>query len=470
MRAASDMFVGYQKNNQGGRVRRGPPSPAGPGREIMSETAITGDATGAVDFEKYIYRKVALRIIPILFLGYFVAYMDRVNVGFAKLQMLGDLNFSEAVYGVGAGIFFVGYFVFQVPSNLILQRVGARFWIAAVTVLWGLVSASTALVQTPVQFYIVRFFLGAAEAGFFPGAILYLTFWFPSRQRAKMTALLLAGNPVSGLLGSPLSGYIMHAFADDKILATWQWLFIIEAVPAAILGVVFYLYLDDGIKSAAWLNDSEKKFLAAEIESESGNKTQTTIRAMFASPRVWLMVVVNFGVVMGTSAVGFWLPTIIQGSGIKDPFYIGLLTMIPYTAAIITMILIGRNADRMRERRWHVAGPMIAAAIGFLLCTQIGTSTTLAIVGLAIATAGALTALPMFWVLPSTFLGGTAAAAGIAFINCAGSLSGFFGPAVLGILKNSTGNLAPGLILVAACLVGAAALVIAFVPAKLVNR
>jgi MFS family permease len=285
-----------------------------------------------------------------------------------------------------------------------------------------------------------------------------------------MTALLLAGNPVSGLLGSPISGYIMHAFSDNKALATWQWLFIIEALPAALLGIAFYLYLDDGIKNATWLDDSEKAFLTAEIESESKSKTQMTMLSMFTSARVWLMVVINFGVVMGTSAVGFWLPTIIQGSGVKNTFYIGLLTMIPYTAAIVTMILTGRNADRMRERRWHVAGPMIASAVGFLLCTQIGTSTTLAIVGLAIAAAGALTALPMFWVLPSTFLAGTAAAAGIAFINCAGSLSGFFGPAVLGILKNSTGNLAPGLILVAACLVGAAALVIAFVPAKVVNR
>ncbi len=437
----------------------------------MSQIALNDVATAAdANYETQLYRKVAIRLIPILFLGYFVAYLDRVNVGFAKLQMLSDLGLSDAVYGVGAGIFFIGYFVFQVPSNLVLQKVGARYWIAIVTVLWGVASAMTALVRTPNEFYIIRFFLGAAEAGFFPGAILYLTFWFPARHRAKMTALLLAGNPVSGLLGGPLSGFLMHQFVESPPLRNWQWLFVLEAIPAAILGVVFFLYLDDGIKTAKWLNPDEKTFLASELEKETKTKSQTTMRAMFTSLRVWLMVVINFGVVMGTSAVGFWLPTVIRGTGIQNTFYIGLLTMIPYAAAIITMILTGRHADRMRERRWHVAVPMIMAAVGFLLCTQTGSSTTLAIVGLAMAAAGALTALPMFWVLPSTFLGGTAAAAGIAFINCAGSLSGFVGPAVLGILKDSTGSLTPGLSLVAASLIAAAALVVCFVPAKVVNR
>ena len=417
-----------------------------------------------------LYSRIAWRLMPILFIGYIVAYLDRVNVGFAKLQMIGDLHFSDSVYGLGAGIFFWGYFFFEVPSNLILHKVGARVWICRVLVVWGMVSALTAFVSTPFQFYAVRFLLGIAEAGFFPGMVLYLTYWFPSHRRAKMMALLMAGNPVSGLLGGPLSGFIMRSLDHHSGWAGWQWLFIIEAAPAVVLGVVVFFYLDDRVATAKWLSPAEKDIVAGEIEAEAQAKTQSSVGSVFVTGRVWLMCAILFGIVMGSYAIGFWQPTIIAQTGIKDPFMVGLLTMVPYGLALASMILTGWHADKTRERRWHVAGPAMMAACGFLLCTQSGGSTTLAIMGLALAVAGVVTALPMFWALPTSFLGGSAAAAGIALINCTGNLAGFFSPTIIGLLKDYTGTLTSGLLLVACCLLGSAALILTQVPAKLVNR
>ncbi len=417
-----------------------------------------------------LYSRIAWRLMPILFVGYIVAYLDRVNVGFAKLQMIGDLKFSESVYGLGAGIFFWGYFFFEVPSNLILHKVGARIWICRVLVVWGFVSALTAFVSTPFQFYAVRFLLGVAEAGFFPGMVLYLTYWFPSYRRAKMMALLMAGNPVSGFLGGPLSGFIMRNLDHQSGWAGWQWLFLLEAAPAIVLGVVVFFYLDDRVATAKWLSPADKDIVAADIAAEAQVKSQTTVGSVFTSGRVWLMCAILFGIVSGSYAVGFWQPTILQQTGIKDPFVIGLLTMLPYGVALVSMITVGWHADKTRERRWHVAGPAVLAACGLLLCTQSGNSTTIALCGLIMALAGIVTALPMFWALPTSFLGGTAAAAGIALINCTGNLAGFFSPTIIGLLKDYTGTLNSGLVLVACCLVGSAVLILTQVPAKLVNR
>jgi D-galactonate transporter len=408
--------------------------------------------------------------MPILFVSYIIAYLDRVNVGFAKLQMLSDLKFSESVYGLGAGIFFLGYFVFEVPSNLILHRVGARVWICRVLVTWGIVSGCTALVRTPWEFYTVRFLLGLAEAGFFPGMILYLTYWFPSNRRAKMMAVLMAGNPVSGIIGGPLSGYILHYFSGSRNVAGWQWLFIIEAAPAVVLGVIILYYLDDRVITSKWLSESEKAVVAAEISLEASAKTLHTVRSVFTSPRVWLMAAIYFCITSGSYALGFWQPTIIRQSGVKDPFNIGLLTMVPYTLALISMILVGRHADKMRERRWHVIVPNTVAALGFILCTQAGNSTLIAMMGLTMAVVGVVTALPMFWALPTSFLGGTAAAAGIALVNCTGNLGGFFSPAIIGFLKTYTGTLNSGLFMVCGCMLMSSILIVTLVPAKLVNR
>jgi D-galactonate transporter len=417
-----------------------------------------------------LYRKIAWRIMPILLLCYIVAYLDRVNVGFAKLQMLSDLKFSDGVYGLGAGIFFLGYFIFEIPSNIILHKMGARAWICRVLISWGIVSGATAFVRTPWEFYTARFLLGLAEAGFFPGMILYLTYWFPSHRRAKMMALLMAGNPVSGIIGGPVSGYILHSFAASRHFAGWQWLFVIEASPAVILGVIIFFYLDDRVLNARWLSEAEKATVAADISEEAGSKTHRTVASAFASARVWLMCAILFSIVMGSYAISFWQPTILRQTGVKDTFEIGLLTMVPYTLALISMILVGRHSDKMRERRWHLVAPNILAALGFVLCTQGGSSTSIAIAGLIMTVVGVVTALPLFWALPTSFLGGTGAAAGIALVNSTGNLAGFFSPAIIGFLKTRTGTLNSGLFLVAGCHIAAAVLILGLVPAKLVNR
>ena len=426
-------------------------------------------AVGA-DPADLLFRRVAFRFMPLLFIGYVVAYLDRVNVGFAKLQMLNSLHLSEAAYGLGAGLFFIGYFLFEVPSNLLLHRLGARRWIARIMVTWALLSMANAWVSTPVEFYVVRFLLGVAEAGFFPGMVLYLTYWFPSHRRGKMVALLMAGNPVSGLLGGPLSGYLMHALQGTWGLDGWQWLFVVEALPSIVLGIVILRYLDDRVADATWLTAAEKSQIQREIDADAAVRTHGSVRAVFTSARVWLLCLILFGIVMGSYALGFWQPTIIRGTGVSDPLTIGLLTTIPYSIALIAMIAAGRNADRTRERRWHIVLPALVAATGFCICATNGDSSVLSMLGLTLAAAGVVTALPMFWALPTAFLGGTGAAAGIALINCTGNLAGFISPAVIGWLKTLTHTLSSGLFVVAGTLTLSAVLILAFIPARLVNR
>jgi sugar phosphate permease len=417
-----------------------------------------------------IYSRIAWRILPVLFLCYIVAYLDRVNVGFAKLQMMGDLRFSDGVYGLGAGIFFIGYFLFEVPSNIILHKVGARVWICRVLISWGIVSGCTALVRTPGEFYAVRFLLGVAEGGFFPGMLLYFTYWFPSFRRAKIIALLMAGNPISGIVGGPLSGSILHHVPAGQHFAGWQWLFVLEAIPAVILGAVVYFVLDDHVAGVTWLSPHEKAVVADDIRHEGATKTHHTIGSVFTSGRVWLMCSIYFSIGMGSYAIGFWQPTIIAQTGVKNPLQIGLLVMLPYTVALLSMILTGRHADATRERRWHLAIPNLVATVGFLLCTQAGSSTPIAMMGLILAVTGVVTALPMFWALPTSFLGGVAAAAGVALINCMGNLSGFCSPTIMGFLKTSTGTLDSGLFLVAGFQILSALLVVGAVPAEMVKR
>ena len=415
----------------------------------------TGDA---------LYRKIAWRIMPIVVIAYIVAYIDRVNVSFAKLQMLGDLKFSESAYGVGAGIFFLGYFAFEVPSNIMLHKVGARLWICRVIVTWGIVSGLTALVHTPMQFYTARLLLGVAEAGFFPGMVLYLTYWFPAHRRASMVALLMAGNPVSGIIGGPLSGFILRHFANTKGIAGWQWLFIMEAIPAILLGAVIYLFLDNRVVEAKWLSENERATVASEIQAEAVSKTHVSIRSVFTSPKVWLFGAIFFGMEVGSYAIGFWQPTIIRQTGVKDAFTIGLLTTIPYTCALVCMMFTGRHSDKTRERRWHIVVPNLIAAIGFVVCALAGSNTPLSMFGLALAVSGVITGLSMFWALPTSILGGSAAAAGIALINCTGNLGGFFSPAILGYLKTITGSLNSGLYLVAACMIASSVLILTMTP------
>ncbi|MDB5839820.1 MAG: Permease of the major facilitator superfamily [Herminiimonas sp.] len=420
-------------------------------------------------FEESVYDKVSWRLIPFLFLCYVVAYLDRVNVGFAKIQMLNDLKFSETVYGLGAGIFFIGYFLFEVPSNIILHRVGARIWIARIMITWGLISAAMIYVTTPATFYILRFFLGVAEAGFFPGIILYLTYWYPAHRRARMTALFMSAIPVSGVIGGPLSGWIMKALPGVGGLAGWQWMFLIEAIPSIIVGLAVIFYLPDRIRHAKWLTEPEKRVLEAGIERDTIEKTDLPLRQLFTYGKVWLLALIYFCLVMGLYGISFWLPSLIKETGVQDPLRIGLLTVIPYAAAVAGMVLTSRSADRRRERRLHVAIPATIGAIGLVLSALYSHNTLIAMAALTVATAGIITSLPLFWSLPTAFLGGVAAAAGIALINSLGNLAGFVSPYMVGWIKDATQSTNMGMYALAASLLTGAILTMTL-SGRLVNR
>lgn len=429
-----------------------------------------GDAAAVTKlFEAETYAKVGWRLIPFLLLCYIVSYLDRVNVGFAKLEMQQDLHLSNTVYGLGAGIFFIGYFLFEVPSNVILHKVGARVWIARIMLSWGLISAATMFVSSDVGFYAMRFLLGAAEAGFFPGVILYLTYWYPAERRGRMTALFMTAVALSGVIGGPISGWIMHGMEGVAGLRSWQWLFLLEGLPAVLLGVATLFYLDDRIHSARWLTAEQKAFLERRIDVENAGKSDLKIGAVFATPRVWLMALIYFSFVMGLYGVSFWLPTIIKATGVKDALQIGLLTAIPFAFAAVAMVLVARRSDRHGERRWHVAIPALAGAVGLVLSAIWAHNTVLAMVALTLATMGILTTFPLFWSLPTAFLAGTGAAAGIALINSVGNLAGFVSPSLVGWLKDLTQSTDAGMYMLAASLVIGAVLTLS-VPARLVNK
>ena len=418
-----------------------------------------------------ISRKVTWRLLPFLMLCYVVAYLDRVNVGFARLQMLSDLGFSETVYGLGAGMFFIGYFTFEVPSNIILHRIGARTWIARIMITWGIVSALFMFIRTPLSFYALRFVLGVAEAGFFPGIILYLTYWFPSDRRGRMISMFMMAIPLSGIFGGPLSGWIMARFAGAAGLAGWQWLFLLEAVPALIVGVIVLLYLDNGIRSAKWLTDDEKGLLERRLAEDSAHiEPHRSLGAVLADRRVALMCGIYFTIVMGQYGLTFWMPTLIQAAGVSGTLRIGVVTAVPYTAGALAMIFFGRSADRRRERRWHAAGAMLIGAAGMTLSALAGTHTVLAIALLTIASTGVFSCAPLFWSLPTAFLSGAAAAAGIAAINSIGNLAGFVSPYVVGGLKDLTHSTQAGMYAVSGVLAAGALIILLFVPARLVNR
>ncbi|EUC14130.1 MFS transporter [Paraburkholderia hospita] len=420
-------------------------------------------------FEEATYRKVAWRLTPLLMLSYVVAYLDRVNVGFAKLGMSADLGLSDAVYGFGAGIFFIGYFIFEVPSNIILHRVGARVWIARIMVTWGIVSMLTMFVTTPTMFYVMRFLLGLAEAGFFPGIILYLTYWYPAHRRGRMTTWFMTAIAISGVVGGPISGYILKSFDGANGWHGWQWLFLLEGIPSIIVGILVFIVLDDRISKAKWLTKEERELLERNIAAEDATKEDHAIGKVMMSPRVLMMSLIYFSFVMGLYGVSFWLPTIIKSTGVTDAFTIGLLSAIPFAAAVVAMVFVARSADRMRERRWHVAVPGFVGALGLVLSVVWAHDTTLAMAGLTLATMGILTTLPLFWSLPTSFLAGTGAAAGIALINSIGNLAGFLSPYAVGWLKQATAGNAAGMCMLAAFMVLGGVLAVS-VPSRLVNK
>ena len=431
--------------------------------QAISNTAAVSAAEDAT------YLKVTWRLIPFLLVCYIIAYLDRVNVGFAKLQMQNALGFSDVVYGLGAGMFFIGYFIFEVPSNIILHRVGARRWIARIMVTWGLISGSMMFVQTEMQFYVMRFLLGVAEAGFFPGIILYLTYWYPAQRRGRIISLFMTGIPLAGVIGGPLSGWIMKRWDQVWGYQGWQWMFLLEALPAVFVGFMVYWYLDDRITDAKWLSESERQMLAQRIDEEDQSKEHMPVSAVFKNKRVWVMSAIYFSLAMSLYGVSFWLPTIINGMGVKDNFSIGLLSAVPWLAGVFSMLWFGRSADKHKERRWHVVIPMLMAATGLVLSVLLASNVYLSFAALILACMGIVSGIPLFWSLPTSFLAGAGAAAGIATINSIANLAGFVAPYVVGWLKQVTQSTDSGMYLLAVVLLIGAAITLT-IPSKLVNR
>ena len=406
------------------------------------------------------YRRVTLRLIPFLFFCYVVAYLDRVNVGFAKLQMLADLRMSDTTYGIGAGIFFIGYFVFEVPSNLILHRVGARVWIARIMVTWGVLSMLMMFVTGPVTFYLVRFLLGVAEAGFFPGIVLYLTHWYPSSRRARIISMFLTGVAISGVIGGPLSGWILHTMSGVHGLAGWQWLFLLEGIPSLVMGVATYLYLPDSLERAAWLPDDERRRLQQNLRDEASGEEHGSVFATLRNPRVILYAGISFSFVMGLYGISFWLPQLIRSMGVQDAGRIGVLSGIPSGVAAIVMVVLGWSSDRTGDRRWHLVGGAALGATGLIVAGLFGGHLVIGLAAMSAAMAGSLSNIALFWTLPTAALRGTSAAAGIAAINSIGNLAGFLSPYLIGVVKDATGEATYGLYVIAAFMLAGAGLVV----------
>jgi D-galactonate transporter len=409
------------------------------------------------------YNRVAWKLIPFLLVLYIISFLDRVNVGFAKLQMSADIGLSDAVFGLGAGIFFIGYAACEIPSNLLLQRFGARIWITRILVVWGIISVSFMFVTTPAQFLTLRFLLGIAEAGFYPGIVLYLTYWFPGKLRSQVCALFFIGIPIAGVIGGPLSGFIMKSMAGVSGLPGWQWLFLLEGTPAIIAGIATYFYLSNGPGDAGWLTTKERNIVVPALQAE-----EAAHRAMghghrlvdaLASPQVWILAITNFTLLGGIYGISFWLPQIVKDLGVQDVFLNGLVSSIPFAVACAAMIVVGRSSDRTRERKWHIVVCGIIGALGLIGGATLTSLPALALASLCIAMAGALASISVLWALPGALLTGAAAAGGIALMATIGNLGGYVAPYVMGLAKEATGRLDVGLYLMSAAMIVGALLV-----------
>ncbi|HEY1855822.1 MFS transporter [Acidocella sp.] len=413
-----------------------------------------------------VYPKIGRRIVPLLTLLFVSAWLDRVNIGFAKLQMQHDLALSNAAFGFGAGIFFIGYLIFEVPSNLLLERIGARKTMARITILWGITTMATMFVKSALAFYILRFLLGGFEAGLYPGVILFLTYWFPQRRRAQMVGFFMTSVPIAGILGGPVGGWIMGHMGGVAGHTNWQWLFILEGLPSIMLGIFTLFYLDDKPEQARWLTEAEKRAVMTDLQKDVSPVSARKHKFLDAvkTPQIWLLALIYFCLVSANPTLGFWSPTIIKGMGVHSDFTIGLLAALPYTVGVIVTILVGRHSDRHLERRYHCGLATLAAAAGLVLIGVLASHPVLSFLALILAVAGVLSAFAPFWQMPTMILSGSAAAGGIALINSFGNLSGFVGPYLVGWLRDVTGTTATGLYAVAGFELFCTLLILSFIP------
>lgn len=397
--------------------------------------------------KQYIINKVSWRLIPFFVFAYLVNYIDRVNLGFAALGMNRDLGLTATTFGYGAGILFIGYLIFGVPSNIGLQRYGAKIWLSFILVVWGSIAAGMSLVSTVPEFFVMRFLLGASEAGFFPGVIFYLTRWFPAEYRASITSRFMFAQPLALMIGSAISGWLLTLDGTWGI-AGWKWMFVLEGLPAVLTGIVAYFYLADGPEKTSWLKDDEKEWLIQTLKDEEARivtKEKGSMWQAMANPQVWILALIYVSQVIGVFGVNMWLPQIIKTFGNISTTSIGFISAIPFVVAAAGMLLIGWSSDKYQERKWHMIGSMALAGASLVLCGLVNGSLEVSILLISISSIGFYGCMPVFWTIPPTFLAGAAAATGIAFINAIGNLGGFFGPVVIGWIKDYTGSFISGL-------------------------
>ena len=412
--------------------------------------------------ESQVISRLMWRLMPLLFLLYVVAYLDRINVGFAVLQMRGMLGLSDRVYGRAAGMFFAGYFFFQLPSNLVVERVGVRRWISMLMVTWGVISCLMILIRGPYSFYVMRFLLGATEAGFFPGMILYMKRWFPARARAHAIAWFMTANPIAGIVGSPLSGALLNVHGVG--LAGWQWMFIIEGLPAILLGGAVFFTLADSQQEAHWLRDEERKWLSETLAHEHHAEPVGLDRSLWRvvlSPQIWMLSIVYFGVSTTMYGVTLWLPTVVSALSGLTYFWTGVVTSIPFIVTTVAMVLVGAHSDKTAERRWHIAASAFGGAIALIIAAY-SHSPALVVAGIGLGLVGAEAMTGPFWAMATSMMGGLSAAAGIAVINSLANLGGYFGPDIVGYFRSANGGFRGGLLAIGTTIAisGLAALVV----------
>jgi MFS family permease len=429
-----------------------------------------GDTAGAASDELALCRRTAWRIMPLIMICYFFAFFDRINISFAKFQLQSDLHLSDTAYGIGAGLFVVGYVLFEVPSNLILYRVGARRWIARIMISWGLATAAMVFVHTEWQFYALRALIGAMEAGFAPGVLYYLTLWFPASYRGRVTSMLFVASAFSGLVGAPLAGLVLGHLDGALGLRGWHWLFLLGGLPCVLLGLVVLTYLKDRIEDAGWLSKAEQLTLGARIAQQHKAVGDHSLLAALKTPGFLMLGLVYFLIQVGSYGLNFWTPHLIREAGTTDPTMIGLLTAAPYICGAISMVVVGRISDASGERAKFVAGLLLMGALGFFTAGIFDKQTGFLVAALCVMGAGVIASIPAFWALPPKLVSGAGAAGGIALINTLGQLGGIVSPVMVGRIKDLSGSTTPALYVIGALSVVCACLLLFALPEKLRTR